>query len=404
MKRFLLATTVLATAALAMSAQAQENQIKIGVLNDQSTSFSALGGTEVVRAVELAIEDAGGEALGNPIELVSADHQNKPDVGLAIAREWLEQDNVDAIADMANSAISLGVNTLIGEKGKVGLFVSPLTDRPTEADCNGHVVAWAYDAYSTVGTTVKALLEGGGKKFFILSPDYEAGKVQEAWVETAVTDGGGEIMGKIRAPLGTTDFSSYLLQAQSSRAKIVGLANAGGDTTNAVKQAAEFGIVQGGQKLASLLLFINDVHSLGLKVANGLQMTETFYWDLNDATRGFSKRFSERSKNHVMPSMVQAGDYSAVTHYLKALVALGGNPHDGAKVVAKMKEMPTDDPIFGKGSIRADGRKIHPAYLFEVKKPEESKGPWDYYKLISTIPAEEAFRPLAESECPLVKK
>ena len=397
MKRFLLATTVLATAALAMSAQAQENQIKIGVLNDQSTSFSALGGTEVVRAVELAIEDAGGEALGNPIELVSADHQNKPDVGLAIAREWLEQDNVDAIADMANSAISLGVNTLIGEKGKVGLFVSPLTDRPTEADCNGHVVAWAYDAYSTVGTTVKALLEGGGKKFFILSPDYEAGKVQEAWVETAVTDGGGEIMGKIRAPLGTTDFSSYLLQAQSSGAEAIIMNLSEPELINALKQVQEFGIIEAGQNIAVTFLHQSDARAIGAEALQGVRFSAPWFWNKDEASRAFGKRMKEITGN--APGWIAAGTYSAVSTYIKAVKEAGTDDADA--VLKQMRDMEIADFFVQNGELYPNGRLIHDMYLLEVKAPGEIEEGDDFFKLVATVPAAEAFRPYSATTCKL---
>ncbi|MCO5059854.1 MAG: ABC transporter substrate-binding protein [Rhizobiaceae bacterium] len=397
MKRFLMATTVLATAALAMSAQAQENQIKIGVLNDQSTSFSALGGTEVVRAVELAIEDAGGEALGNPIELVSADHQNKPDVGLAIAREWLEQDNVDAIADMANSAISLGVNTLIGEKGKVGLFVSPLTDRPTEADCNGHVVAWAYDAYSTVGTTVKALLEGGGKKFFILSPDYEAGKVQEAWVETAVTDGGGEIMGKIRAPLGTTDFSSYLLQAQSSGAEAIIMNLSGPELINALKQVQEFGIIEAGQNIAVTFLHQSDARAIGAEALQGVRFSAPWFWNKDEASRAFGKRMKEITGN--APGWIAAGTYSAVSTYIKAVKEAGTDDADA--VLKQMRDMEIADFFVQNGELYPNGRLIHDMYLLEVKAPGEIEEGDDFFKLVATVPAAEAFRPYSATTCKL---
>lgn len=399
-----------ATAALAVAlawsgaAAAQDKNVKIGVMTDMAGLYSDISGINSVLAVTMAVEDSGLREKGWKIDIISADHQNKPDVATSLARQWADVENVDLYADVVTSSTALAVNPVAVEKNRVHINSGAASSALSGKACTPNTIHWTYDTYALANGTGKAVTKAGGDSWFFLTADYAFGAALEADTTAVVKANGGKVVGSVKHPLNSSDFSSYLLQAQSSKAKIIGLANAGGDTTNAVKQAAEFGIVQGGQKLASLLLFINDVHSLGLKVANGLQMTETFYWDLNDATRGFSKRFSERSKNHVMPSMVQAGDYSAVTHYLKALVALGGNPHDGAKVVAKMKEMPTDDPIFGKGSIRADGRKIHPAYLFEVKKPEESKGPWDYYKLISTIPAEEAFRPLAESECPLVKK
>jgi branched-chain amino acid transport system substrate-binding protein len=300
--------------------------------------------------------------------------------------------------------VALAVNNVVKEKNGVYINSGAATSDLTNAQCSPNTVHWTYDTYMLAHTTGQALVKAGGDTWFFLTADYAFGAALERDTTAVILANGGKVVGGVKHPLNTSDFSSFLLQAQSSKAKIIGLANAGGDTTNSIKQAHEFGIAGGGQKLAALLLFIEDVNALGLDVAQGLQFTETFYWDMNDGTRAFSKRFSERMKNHAMPTMVQAGVYSSVLHYLKALQALGGNPHDGAKVVAKMKEMPTDDPLFGKGVIRADGRKIHPAYLFEVKSPAESKYPWDYYKLIATIPADEAFRPLAQSECPLVKK
>ena len=398
------------TTALAVSmactgiATAQDKNVKIGVMTDMAGLYSDISGINSVLAVTMAVEDSGLREKGWKIDIISGDHQNKPDVATSLARQWADVENVDLYADVVTSSTALAVMPVALDKNRVHLNSGAASSALSGKSCNPNTIHWTYDTYALANGTGKAVTKAGGDSWFFLTADYAFGAALEADTTAVVKANGGKVVGAIKHPLNSPDFSSYLLQAQTSKAKIIGLANAGGDTTNAVKQAAEFGIVQGGQKLASLLLFINDVHSLGLKVANGLQMTETFYWDLNDDTRAFSKRFAARSKNNAMPSMVQAGDYSAVTHYLKALVALGGNPHDGAKVIAKMKEMPTEDPIFGKGSIRSDGRKIHPAYLFEVKKPEESKGPWDYYKLVSTIPAEEAFRPLAESECPLAKK
>ncbi len=263
---------------------------------------------------------------------------------------------------------------------------------------------WTYDTYMLAHSTGGALVKAGGDSWFFLTADYAFGAALERDTTAVVTAAGGKVVGGVKHPLNTSDFSSFLLQAQASKAKIIGLANAGGDTTNTIKQAAEFGIVNGGQKLAALLLFISDVNALGLNVAQGLNFTETFYWDMNDQTRAFTKRFQERMKNKQAPTMVHAGVYAGVLHYLKVLDAAGGNSHDGAKIVAAMKAMPTDDPLFGKGTIREDGRKIHPAYLFEVKKPSESKGPWDYYKLVATVPADQAFTPLSESKCALVKK
>ena len=300
--------------------------------------------------------------------------------------------------------VALPVSALTREKNKININSGGGSSDITGAACSPNTVHWTYDTYALSNVAGKAMVKRGEDTWYFVTADYAFGHALERDTTAVVVKSGGKVIGSVKHPLNTADFSSFLLQAQASKAKIIGMANAGGDTTNTIKQASEFGIVAGGQKLAGLLLFITDVHSLGLKVAQGLSFTETFYWDLNDDTRAFSKRFSERMKNKAMPSMVQAGVYSGLLHYFKSLEAMGGNPHDGAKVVAKMKELPTDDTLFGKGSIRADGRKIHPAYLFEVKKPSESKGPWDYYKLIGTTPADQAFRPLSESACPLVKK
>jgi branched-chain amino acid transport system substrate-binding protein len=321
-----------------------------------------------------------------------------------MARQWIDTQKVDAIADTPNSGVALAVSNVVKEKNAVLLNNGGASADLTGKACNANTISYTYDTYMLANGTGKALTKAGGDSWFFLTADYAFGAALERDTSAVVTANGGKVLGDVKHPLNTSDFSSFLLQAQSSKAKIIGLANAGGDTTNAIKQAAEFGIVEGGQKLAALLLFINDVHALGLKTAHGLTFTESFYWDLNDQTRAWSKRFSEKVSNHAMPSMTQAGNYAAVLHYLKALEALGGNPHDGAKVVAKMKEMPTEDPIFGNGVLRVDGRHIIPAYLFEVKKPEESKGPWDYYKLIATIAPEDAAKPLKDSECPLVKK
>ena len=399
-----IAFAALATALMGGTAFAQDKNVKIGVMTDMAGLYSDVSGAGSVLAVQMAVEDSGLRQKGWTIEVISADHQNKPDIATSLARQWADVEKVDLYTDVVTSSTALAVNPVAIDKNKVHLNSGAATSALSGKACNANTIHWTYDTYALANGTGKAVTKAGGDSWYFLTADYAFGAALEADTTAVVTKNGGKVLGAVKHPLNSSDFSSYLLQAQASKAKIIGLANAGGDTSNAVKQASEFGIVAGGQKLASLLLFITDVHSLGLKVANGLQMTETFYWDLNDGTRSFSKRFSERSKNNAKPSMVQAGDYSSTIHYLKTLEAMGGNPHDGLKVVAKMKELPTDDIIFGKGSIRADGRKIHPAYLFEVKKPEESKGPWDYYKLISTIPAEEAFRPLSESECPLVKK
>jgi branched-chain amino acid transport system substrate-binding protein len=407
MKTGLIASLLLGTAlalTAADGAAAQDKTVKIGVLTDNSGLYSDLGGPGSTVAAQMAIEDSGMAAKGWKLALISADHQNKPDIATSIARQWVDVEKVDIFMDVLNSGVALAVNNVVKEKNSILIDTGAATSDLTNAQCSPNTIHWVYDTYMLAHSTGQALVKAGGDTWFFLTADYAFGAALERDTTAVVQASGGKVIGTVKHPLNTSDFSSFLLQAQASKAKIIGMANAGGDTTNTIKQASEFGIVAGGQKLAGLLLFITDVHALGLKVAQGLNFTETFYWDLNDGTRAFSKRFSERMKNKAMPSMVQAGVYSGLIHYFKALEALGGNPHDGAKVVAKMKEVPTDDPLFGQGSIRADGRKIHPAYLFEVKKPEESKGGWDYYKLVGTTPADQAFRPLSESTCPLLKR
>jgi branched-chain amino acid transport system substrate-binding protein len=393
--------TVLAFGPVAALAQISDGVIKIGVLNDQSSLYADLAGQGSVVAARMAVEDFGAEKKGMKVEIVSADHQNKADVGSAIARQWYDVDKVDVILDVPNSGVALAVNQITRDKGKALLVSGAATADLTGKACSPNTIHWTYDTWALANGTGNAIVKTGGDTWFFITADYAFGHALERDVEAVVIKNGGKVLGKVRHPLNTADFSSFLLQAQASKAKIVGLANAGGDTTNAIKQAAEFGIVKGGQSLAGLLVFITDVHGLGLPTAQGLIFTETFYWDLNDKTRAFAKRFAERDKG-IHPTMIHAGVYSAVTHYLKAVEALKSD--DGTKVIAKMKEMPTDDPLFGKGTIRVDGRKIHPAYLVEVKKPAESKAPWDYYKIRATIPAEQAFRPLDQGECPLVKK
>jgi branched-chain amino acid transport system substrate-binding protein len=388
----------------ATGAVAQDKTIKIGNLTDMSGLYSDLGGVGSTLAAQMAVEDSGLAAKGWKVDVISADHQNKPDVGATTARQWIDVEKVDVIVDVLNSGVALAVNNVVKEKNSIMINSGAGTSDLTNAQCTPNTIHWSYDTYMLANSTGTALAKAGGDTWFFLTADYAFGAALERDTTAAVTKAGGKILGSVKHPLNSSDFSSFLLQAQASKAKIIGLANAGGDTTNAIKQAAEFGIVKGGQKLAGLLMFIPDVHSLGLPVAQGLNFTETFYWDMNDQTRAFSKRFQDRAKNKAVPSMVQAGVYAGLIHYFKALEAMGGNPHDGAKVVAKMKEMPTDDPLFGKGSIQPNGRKIHPAYLFEVKTPAESKGPWDYYKLVGTTPADQAFRPLSESTCSLVKK
>jgi len=389
---------------LATPALADDKNVKIGVLNDMNSLYADIGGPNSVVAANMAIEDSGLRAKGWKIEVLSGDHQNKPDVGVNISRQWIDNDKVDIITDTPNSGVALAVSNVAREKNIVMLNSGAATADLTGKYCTPNTISYTFDTYMLANGTGKALTKAGGDSWFFLTADYAFGHALERDTSAVVTANGGKVLGSVKHPLNTSDFSSFLLQAQSSKAKIVGLANAGGDTTNAIKQASEFGLVAGGQKLAALLLFINDVHALGLKTAQGLTFTESFYWDLNDQTRAWSQRFIKLSPKGTMPSMTVAGVYAGVLHYLKALEALGGNPHDGARVVAKMKEIPTDDPLFGKGPLRIDGRRIIPAYLFEVKKPEESKYPWDYYKLVATISPEDAAKPLEASECPLVKK
>ena len=385
-------------------AKADDKVAKIGVLTDMSSLYADINGPNTVVAIKMAVEDSGLLAKGWKIDVIGGDHQNKPDVGVGIARQWIDTEKVDIVEDTPNSGVALAVSNLVKEKNSILLNSGAASADLTGKACNANTISYTYDTYMLATGTGKALTKAGGDTWFFLTADYAFGAALERDTTAVVTANGGKVLGGIKHPLNTSDFSSFLLQAQSSKAKVIGLANAGGDTTNAIKQASEFGITAAGQKLAALLLFINDVHSLGLKTAQGLTFTESFYWDMNDATRAWSKRFAEKATNHAMPSMNQAGSYTGILHYLKALEALGGNPHDGAKVVAKMKEIPTDDPLFGKGVLRADGRRLIPAYLFEVKKPEESKYPWDYYKLIATISPDDAAKPLAQSDCPLVKK
>jgi len=398
-----LATTA-AAAALACAApalaQVSDGVVKIGVMNDMSGLYADVAGPGSVVAAKMAVEDFGAARKGMKVEIVSADHQNKPDVGSTIARTWYDVDKVDAIFDVPTSSVALAISQLTREKGKAFINSGAATSDLTGKACSPNTVHWTYDTWMLANGTGSAIVKNGGDSWFFLTADYAFGHALERDTEAVVLKNGGKVLGKVRHPFPGSDFSSFLLQAQSSKAKIVGLANAGGDTINSIKQASEFGIVKGGQKLAGMLVFLSDIHGLGLNTAQGLIYTETFYWDLNDETRAFTKRFAAQNNNKY-PTMVQAGVYSSVLHYLKAVEA--AKTDDGTKVVAQMKAMPTDDPLFGKGSIRADGRKMHPAYLVEVKKPGESKGPYDYEKVIATIPAEQAFRPLNQGECPLVK-
>ena len=399
----LLVSAALATMAAlpgVANAQISGNLVKIGVMNDMSGLYADLGGPGSVVAAQMAVEDFGAAGKGMKVEIVSADHQNKPDVGSSIARQWFDSDNVDAIVDVPTSSVALAVNQVAREKGKVMLNSGAASSDLTGKACSPNTVHWTYDTWMLAHGTGSAIVKTGGDSWFFLTADYAFGHALERDTEDVVKAGGGKVVGRVRHPLNTQDFSSFLLQAQASKAKIIGLANAGGDTINSIKQAAEFGIVKAGQNLAGLLVFLTDVHGLGLQIAQGLIMTETFYWDLNDQTRAWTKRFVEKNGGKY-PTMVHAGVYAATLHYLKAIEA--GKTDDGTKVVAKMKELPTDDPLFGKGEIREDGRKIHPVYLVEAKKPEESKGEWDLLKIRTEIPADKAFRPIEEGNCPLVK-
>jgi branched-chain amino acid transport system substrate-binding protein len=397
----LIATLALAAAAaLTSAAQAEDITVKLGVLNDMSSLYADIGGQGSVIAAKMAVADFNPAAHGMKVEIVSADHLNKPDVGVNIVRQWIDVDHVDAILDVPTSSVALAVNEVVREKNKVFLVSGAATSDLTGAKCSPNTVHWTYDTWMLANGTGKALVKSGGDTWFFLTSDYAFGHALERDTKAVVLANGGQVLGGVLHPLNTQDFSSFLLQAQASKAKIIGLANAGGDTINAIKQGAEFGITAGGQHFAGLLVFISDVQALGLKVAQGLVLTETFYWDMNDATRAWTKRW-QAERPGKFPAMTVAGVYAATMHYLKAVAALK-SATDGKAVVAKMKDMPTDDPLFGKGYIRADGRKIHPAYLFEVKSPEESKYPGDDYKLRATIPADEAFRPMKDDNCPMV--
>ncbi len=397
----LVASLAFATAALLGSAaQAEDINVKIGVLNDMSSLYSDIGGIGSVIATKMAVEDFNPAGHGMKVEVINADHQNKPDIGANIARQWIDVDHVDAIVDVPTSSVALAVADVVKEKNKTFLISGAAISDLTGTKCSPNNVHWTYDTWMLANGTGKATVKTGGDTWFFITADYAFGHALERDTTAVVQANGGKVLGSVNVPLNTSDFSSFLLQAQASKAKVIGLANAGGDTINSIKQGAEFGITAGGQHFAGLLVFISDIEALGLKVAQGLTLTETFYWDQNDASRAWTKRWQAQRPGK-FPAMTVAGVYSSVLHYLKA-VAATKNASDGKAVVAKMKEMPTDDPLFGKGKIRADGRKIHPAYLFQVKKPEESKYPGDDYKLLATIPADEAFRPLKDDNCPML--
>jgi branched-chain amino acid transport system substrate-binding protein len=395
---------IVAAALLASSsafAQYTDGVVKIGVLSDMSSLYSDVGGPGSVAAAKLAVADFDPAAHGMKVDVIAGDHQNKPDVGAGLAGAWFDREQVDMVVDVPNSGVALAVSEVARQKNKVFIVSGAAASDLTGPKCNGNTVHWTYDTWNLAHGTGGAMVKTGGDTWFFITADYAFGQALERDTSAVVEAAGGKVVGKVRHPLNTNDFSSFLLQAQASRAKVIGLANAGGDTVNSVKQAAEFGITRSGQNLAGLLVFASDVAALGLQTAQGLVLTETWYWDLNDADRAWTKRW-QAERPGKWPTMTHAGVYSGILHYLKAVAALKSDA-DGKAVVAKMKELPTDDPLFGKGMVRADGRKLHPAYLFEVKKPSESKYPGDFYKTRATIPTEEAFRPLREGGCPLVQ-
>jgi len=403
-KRLMLGVSALAMAAWATVSSAQQltdNVVKLGVLTDMSSLYADINGPGAVIAVQMAVEDFGGMVDGKKIEIIQADVQNKADVAATIAGRWFDTEKVDAIFGTGASSSSIATSRVANDKKKLYFATDPASSDLTGKLCNPYTVHWVYDTFALANGTGSAVVKAGGKTWFFLTVDYAFGYALQRDVAAVVTKSGGKVVGEVKHPLNTNDFSSFLLQAQGSKAQIIGLANAGGDTINSIKQAAEFGIVKGGQKLAGLLVFITDVHSLGLERAQGLNLTEAFYWDLNDKTRAFAKRFAAKH-NGKMPTSIQAGFYSSALQYLNAIKAAGTDNSDA--VMAKLKEIKWDDPVFGQSYIRADGRKMHDMYLFEVKKPSESKGPWDYYNLVSKMSAEEAFRPMDQGECPMVAK
>jgi branched-chain amino acid transport system substrate-binding protein len=374
--------------------------VKIGMLEDMSSIYADITGVGAVTAAKMAVEDFGGKVLGKPIEVIAADHQNKPDIASATAREWFDNQHVDALMDVAASATALAAIDVAKTKNKIVVLNGPGAARITNEACTPVSIHYTYDNYALSHGTGAAMVKAGYDTWFFLTADYAFGHDLEQITAGVVKASGGHVLGSVKVPINTSDFSSALLQAQSSKAKVIGLANAGADTTNSIKQAAEFGVVEGGQKLAGLLVFINDINSLGLQTAQGMLLTNAFYWDRDEESRAWARRYFQRMSK--MPNMAQAGIYSATTHYLKAVQAAGTD--DTQAVMEKMRSMPINDFFVKNGKIREDGRMVHDMYLYEVKKPAESKGPWDYYKLVATIPADQAFQPLSESKCPLVKK
>lgn len=384
----------------AAQAQVSDDVIKVGVLNDQSSIYADAAGLASVELTRWAAADMGGKLLGKPIQVLGADHQNKADVAATIARQWYDQDKVDTIVDLANSAVALAIQEITRERKRIMIASSVGSSALTNKACSPYGIHYTYDTYSLANSTARAVVGRGGDSWFFVSADYSFGQVLEQDATNVINELGGKVLGRAKHPLNSPDLSSFLLQAQASKAKVVGFANASGDTINSIKQATEFGIPQGGQLLAALLFQIVDVHAVGLKQAQGIYLTEAFYWDMNDETRAFSKRFFDKFNR--MPTMVQAGLYSAVMHYFKAVEAAGTDNADA--VMAKMREFRVNDFFAKGGVIREDGRHVHDMYLFQVKKPEESKAPWDYYKLVATVKGEDAFIPPAKSECPLLKK
>ncbi len=389
-----------ATGALAQS-KLTDDMVKIGVLTDMSGLYAEVGGEGAVVAAKMAIEDFGGKVLGKPIEIISADHQNKADIAANKAREWFDVQKVDMMAEMLNSAVGLAVQKVGAEKKRITMNSGAASSRLSGADCSAYGVHWTYDTYALAHGTGSAMVKQGGDSWYFLTADYAFGHSLEKDTTDVIKAAGGKVLGSVRHPLSSADFSGYLLQAQASKAKVIGLANAGGDTINSVKQANEFGITKGGQQLAGLLVFDTDIDSIGLQIAQGMYLTTGFYWDYNDDTRKWSKRFGERFKGK-MPTMVQAGVYSQVTHYLKAVAAAGTDDADA--VMKKMRETPVNDFFAKNGKLRDDGRMVHDMYLMQVKKPAESKGKWDYMKVVQTIPGDQAFRAMKDGGCPLIKK
>ena len=396
-KTILLALTLFLVISLGF---AQERPLVIGVLGDMSGQYADFGGKGAVKAVQMAVEDAGGRVLGRPVQVIFADHQNKPDVGAAIARRWFDEEGVDVVTDLGNSAVALAVQQISREKNRIALVVGALVSDLTGARCSPVSAQWVYDTWGQAHNTAAAVVKNGGTSWFFLTADYVSGKSLEAEASQVVSDSGGKVLGHVLLPFGTTDFSSALLQARSSGARIIGLANGGTDTTNSIKQAAEFGIAESGQRLAAMILYITDVHAMGLQAAQGLVLSSGFYWDQNEATRAWSKRYF--ASMNQMPSQEQAGDYSAAAHYLKAVVAAGTT--DPSAVMASMRALPINDFMTHDGKLRIDGRVERDMYLFQVKKPSESKAPWDYYRQLDVIPAAQATRPVEEGGCPLVRK